>query len=708
MKTSARNFQAEFEDALLRCRKVAEVEYQIADEALGRAETTAHVLRERIDAVVRRLPADKADDQQGMSEVIRHLGERLGREVEHLIVGTRGRLAAKRPRLQKFTIALFGRTMAGKSTFREAITGGDGTSIGKGGQNFTQRVQEYEWRGLHIIDTPGIGSYKGERFRQQAISAVEKSDLVLFLLSDDGIQKDVFDGMKEVLLENKPVFFVLNVKRDLTKSIYRERFLRDPASLLGRERIDGHYRRIQKLAVETLGSTEARVFAVHAQAAYLSTQAHPEAEALHRASRLGELHDAICGNVTAEGPIRRLQTLLDGTIGAIEGLAAFYTAQAGKLTDESAFFGRKRKEFDSRAAQFGKDQRELVTAKVAELFRRLHDQVFDFIEENIERNDIADRWQKRVDAADIKEHLHTIQKQIVESAAGFVSEFSRELAVDTEFAGNFGAAGTPGPADVWDLRRGFNRMATAAGVLSAVALIAAEFGAANIWNPVGWALAAVSIVAGFLAWLTGKKADRLAKEKDKARQQLHDQIHTREQELRAALLGWFKDEVEAKPLARIANDLGLAERSMKSLRVALRSANRSARQQVDRLNRRLLLRVAELNDLSTECFSIGRVARSRGNLFRAIGCPNAEAVALSRVASSGLRENVRVLADCQPEEIIRASLRPVRPKRIEKRGHGFVAHLTRRQTKTLGRITDALFDATRHIAGVPVKFRIDP
>ncbi len=707
MKISSSHPHVEFEDALLRCREVAELEYEVADAALGRTETTAGVLRNRIDSIVQTLPAEAAA-KQGMPEIIRHLGEQLNREVEHLIVGTRRKLNAKRSRLQKFTIALFGRTMAGKSTFREAITGGDGASIGKGGQNFTQRVKEYEWRGLHIIDTPGIGSYRGEQFRQQAISAVEKSDLVLFLLSDDGIQKEVFDGMKDVLLENKPVFFVLNVKRDLTKNIHRDRFLRDPASLLGRERIDGHYRRIQKLADETLGSREPRVFAVHAQAAYLSTQAHPEAEALHSASRIEALHEAICESVTAEGPIRRLQTILDGTLGAIEGLSSFYTVQAEKLRQEAAFFERKRKEFVLRASQCVKDQREFIKAKVADIFRSLREQVFDFIEDNIERKDISHRWQERVDAAKIKENLKRIQRQIVESAGDFVTEFSRELAVDTEFAGNFATAGAPGHAEMWDLRRGFGRTAAAAGVLSAVAFFAAEIGAANIWNPVGWTLIAVSIVAGFFAWLTGKKADRLAKEKDKARHQLHNQIQVHEEELRAALLGWLRDEVEAKAFAGIANDLGLAEQSLKSLRIALRSAARSASQQVDRLNARLLLRLAEINQISTESFHLGRLARSRGIVFRAISSGNTKAAALSHAATSGLRENVRVIPEGQPEEIIRGSLRPVTPKRITRKGRGFVVQLTRRQTKILGRFADALFDATRRIAGAPVKFRIDP
>ena len=694
----------EFEDALVRCREVAEAEYRVADEALGRTEVAARRLHDRVDSILQGLPA--TPHGEGMPEVIRKLTEQLSHQIEDLVAGTRRKLTSKRPRLQKFTIALFGRTMAGKSTFREAITGGDGASIGKGGQNTTKRVQEYEWRGLHIIDTPGIGSYKGEHYRQQAISAVGKSDLVLFLLSDDGIQQEVFDGMKEVLFENKPVFFVLNVKRDLTKEIHRERFLKDPESLLGRDRIDGHFRRIQKLAVDTLGSRKPRVFPMHAQAAHLSTQKHPHADALYIASCMEGLHTAICQEVTTNGPIRRLQTLLDGAIGTIEALGTFYTAQVSKLKDEASFFQRRREDFEQRASQFLKDQGDSIAAQIAHCFRGLHDQVFDFIEENIERRDIGRRWQRRVDAARIEENLKTVQKRVAESARAFVAEFAREIAVDAELVGTFGSNVSPERVDVWDLRRGFGRTAAAATVLSAIAFLAAEIGGVNIWNPVGWALVAVSIVAGFFAWLIGKKADRLAKEKEKARRQLHHQIHAQEEKLKEALVKWLREEVHAKAFKGISNDLELAEHSLKSLKKFLQAAARAARFQVDRLNARLLLRLSELSRIPTESIGLNVLARSRGLVFRAICSRHADAVTLSRIASDSLGENVIVVPDGKVEQIIRGSLRPVKPKRLERKGRGFVVYVTTDQMRSLGRTADALFFATRRIAKVPVQFRI--
>ena len=57
-----------------------------------------------------------------------------------------------RENLSKFSVTLFGRTMAGKSTLMEILTEGDGSSIGKGSQRTTRDVRKYMWNGLEITD----------------------------------------------------------------------------------------------------------------------------------------------------------------------------------------------------------------------------------------------------------------------------------------------------------------------------------------------------------------------------------------------------------------------------------------------------------------------------------------------------------------------------------------------------------------------------
>ena len=92
-------------------------------------------------------------------------------------------LPGLRKNLSGFSITLFGRTMAGKSTLMEILTHGDGKSIGKGTQRTTRDVRRYEWNGLEITDVPGVCAFGGQRDEPLAFEAAKSADLILFLIT---------------------------------------------------------------------------------------------------------------------------------------------------------------------------------------------------------------------------------------------------------------------------------------------------------------------------------------------------------------------------------------------------------------------------------------------------------------------------------------------------------------------------------------------
>lgn len=87
-------------------------------------------------------------------------------------------------KLEHFTITVYGKTMAGKSTLMEVLTHGNGESIGKGSQRTTRDVREYVWKetGLKVVDVPGIAAAKegGEEDEKIAFEAAKYADLILF------------------------------------------------------------------------------------------------------------------------------------------------------------------------------------------------------------------------------------------------------------------------------------------------------------------------------------------------------------------------------------------------------------------------------------------------------------------------------------------------------------------------------------------------
>ena len=292
-----------YEEALRVCKRVAKEEFSFTDEALIEAKELVVALRQDLQ--------DASKPRRGTSSVsydasavIEALERKLDSFASESVASVQSTLRTKAERLSKFTVTLFGRTLAGKSTIREAITGGDGGTIGNGAQRTTRDIREYRWNDLGIVDTPGIGAYDGETDRELALSVVDKSDLLLFLTSSDGIQETAFRGMEAIRSQNKPMLFVLNVTLDLERDVYLRRFLRDPNSLLGDDAIRGHVDRIRHLAFDELGMRNVRIVVIHAQAAFLATKEQDAqvARQLHIASGIDRLLEALTDEVRYRGP----------------------------------------------------------------------------------------------------------------------------------------------------------------------------------------------------------------------------------------------------------------------------------------------------------------------------------------------------------------------------------------------------------------------
>ncbi len=114
-----------------------------------------------------------------------------------------------------FSITLFGRTMAGKSTLMEILTLGNGLSIGLGAQRMTRDVRTYIYKDLRITDVPGIAAFEGQEDEDVAFDAAKKCDLILFLITDDAPQACEAECMNRILALGKPVICIINIKANI-------------------------------------------------------------------------------------------------------------------------------------------------------------------------------------------------------------------------------------------------------------------------------------------------------------------------------------------------------------------------------------------------------------------------------------------------------------------------------------------------------------
>jgi len=687
--------------ALARCREVAESEYVVAAATLDRASKISERVRRKVEELTRATRSRKPREPE-LEQAVARLEKNLTGDIERLLARSRRALAGKHARLRKFTISLFGRTMAGKSSLREAITGGDGRTIGRGAQNTTLRNREYGWKGLHIIDTPGIGAYDGERYRQQAVSVVGKSDLVLFLLSDDSIREDVFEGMREVFDENKPLIFVLNVKVNLKDELNLERFLADPFKVVRPSRVEGNYRSIRRLAEEKLGMRNVRILPIHAQAAHMAGRTEWEyiGDVLLRSSGMESLHDALRHEVTTSGEIRRLQTLIDGTIGTLEPLLGFYKTEAANLRSQNTYMRRKRRAFEVRASAFARDNHKALQNAVIEVLAPLRSQVFGFVEDCIEKKNIDALWTVRVRDAGIEKGLKSAQDACIARARDLIDDLGREIRAEVDLGGMKDAAGVR-HYDKVNLRRHAGRASVLLVGLSAVCASATVVqgiaAAANFWNPAGAVLMIAGAITGILARFLPKKAKMLTKAKEKAREHLNESIDKAEAELKNRLLEWFDREIVAKFIRRTCDNFEELAACLDGTAGALAQAGRETAGEIDKLNRRLLLCAMSIRGAGLHPEWLPHVSRVRGQVFRIVCTRLLRHRRLSRIATEALGEDVRFIPDGPLDAVVRASFRPARIRSIKEDGSRLLLRLGPAEIKKLGSSVDAVFQATRDL-----------
>lgn len=221
-----RREQGEWEHALSDCRGAALDGYRIASTHLDGLEADIHA----VSADLKRELSKESKGRATTGDVSVQLRKQLQQaasELDGLPRKARAALKEKHANLRKFSIALFGRTMAGKSTLMEILTNGSGSSIGKGGQRTTRDVRSYEWNGLTVTDVPGIAAFEGHEDEELAFKAAAQADLVLFLITDDAPQDEEARCLARVRALGKPVLGVLNVKEALHNA--------DDIPLLGRK-----------------------------------------------------------------------------------------------------------------------------------------------------------------------------------------------------------------------------------------------------------------------------------------------------------------------------------------------------------------------------------------------------------------------------------------------------------------------------------------
>lgn len=539
--------QTEFEEALRKCSETANSAYNRSSIYAHKIESAIKKLNSYIIAINYEILSKKGADKFQFATTLKQIQSDIKKLSEASLADLVISLDKKRKHLKNFTVALFGRTKAGKSTLRETLTRGNGGTIGKGSQRTTRDVTEYSWQGLRLLDTPGIEAYQGDDDTNKANDIIDQSDIILFLTSDDSVQPGEFKAMAELQLKNKYFAVILNVKHDISNNLEDlQMFIDIPEMVFDEDRLSQHKNHIQSHIKEYLNLDNVDIVTIHAQSGFLSTQAEYQeySSQLWELSKIEELYSLIAYQIYTHGKNLRLSTFADSLKNFINSINQKLAAAKSQLSVQLNFMEHKQREIEKIFAEIEKEGDRKIKDKCDSLYDLIENQIGNFVD-NYSDMDINRRqreWKKIVNEKNIEETMKSCIEAIFSDLGEKLKEFEQEYEYDLkniqiDMAMNFQDINKD------DTGKWIKWGSVAVGAVGAVCAIAT-----NWWNPIGWTVATTLSAAAVNTAGDWKKADEeknykkdIAKEKDSLKKQVKQK---RDITIKAYEDSFFKNVIE--------------------------------------------------------------------------------------------------------------------------------------------------------------------
>lgn len=348
--------------------------------------------------------------------------ERIGKDLQNL-----------HERAQFFSIVVYGRTEAGKSTLMEILTHGNGKSIGNGGQRTTLDVRNYEWKGLKIIDVPGVCAFEGKADETKAFEAAKSADLILFLIRSDGVQPDEAEKLAQLRSLGKPVLGVINV-RQYFNDIKDEDNIKDlEEAMADTENIDATINQFKEFAKKHNQDWSGIKFvATHLLSAYMSQDKNIKVFEL---SCFAEVEKFILEKVRDDGRFLRIKTFADAIAVPMNKTILKIYEQSGKTLLESDVWLDKRHQLGKWSETFLKRSQERFNNLKEQLFEKLSKAIEEFVEKHYEDEKAGEHWQAKFQSLNFDGQYQTFLEALAKECDNKRKELSDELKTELPYLG---------------------------------------------------------------------------------------------------------------------------------------------------------------------------------------------------------------------------------------------------------------------------------
>lgn len=523
--------QTDLTKALSECYEAAKSGYELAaderavlDKILGAAEDNIRETAIEYKAS----PCEVI----GLGEALEGQLSDIQQSVDSLRISFTEDLNALKEDLEKFSVTLFGRTMAGKSTLMEVLTEGDGSAIGMGAQRTTRDIRRYEWNGLAVTDVPGIGAFEGEEDTRLAFDAAKTADLIVFLLTDDAPQAVEADCFRQVKDLGKPVIIIMNVKVSVDSGKSMKLIERDMNRAFDDERIEEIRKQFCRFA-EPFGQDWNNVpfVATHLKAAYEAVKSAKsgdteQEEFWTRISRIDDLKSLICEEVRVRGKYIRVKTFADIIANPMIEALSELDLQSRMNESQGKVVSDKKRALEKRKAVFVKDGNKRIESFMMRLKSELRSDIAVFAEEhyNDKMADIA--WGEIIESKNIEGRCKELLDDMEAEVDGIIEETIREMESELRYVSIDSVQRTFLTPALIDAKRivGWTSLLLGGGGTVAAAILTLS-GLEIAAGPVGWVAAAIGLAGGIGLLFLESTGDKLAKARAKLEKELTESVN---------------------------------------------------------------------------------------------------------------------------------------------------------------------------------------
>ena len=337
-----------------------------------------------------------------------------------------------------FSIALMGRTKAGKSTLHYIMCNEGREFIGKGSQRTTRFNRVFSWNKLKIIDTPGIGAgeEQGKKDEVIALSVLSQADMICFVLIDDTIQNDVLELLDKIAEYHKPMLIVLNHKEDIRKKSHLKTFLRDPDNWRlteGESNLAGYINRLNRNAAKNNYDKLMKVVPVFLLAAQIGKENNDGQ--MFKASNYPAFVEAIQSLVKENCLIYKSQTMLNEPSIRLHNAYDTFEREQSKLLDLQKKVERIRKRIDGNIESSKKtilfESERSIVAEFDDFYTA---KSYMYVEENYKEKNIINlnkSYNQYLDEYGVKDRINDILSAYLFAYHSKISEIVSEI--DEEF-----------------------------------------------------------------------------------------------------------------------------------------------------------------------------------------------------------------------------------------------------------------------------------